>query len=105
MRGTVVMQSSFVHWFRVRVLTAALAVAPSTLVAQAALPQFRGDVGVRAGTIAPPGVSFTTYFNNYQARRARTGDGDSVDIVNTIQTFLLQATYSSNFTIFGARYA
>ena len=99
------MQSLFVHWFRVRFLIAALAVAPSTLAAQAAIPQFRGDVGVRAGTIAPPGVSFTTYFNNYQARRARNGDGDSVDIVNTIQTVLLQGTYSSNFTILGARYA
>jgi hypothetical protein len=86
-------------------LVVAFAVAPSRAAAQAAVPQFRGDFGLDAGTQAPPGSYFGVFFDNYHAGRVRDGDGTSFPFRTTITAVALMGEYSSPYSIFGGRYA
>lgn len=86
-------------------LIVAFAVTPSRVAAQAAVPQFRGDFGLDAGTQAPPGSYFGLFYNNYHAGRVRDGDGTSFPIRNTLNAVALMGEYSSPYTILGGRWA
>jgi hypothetical protein len=82
------------------------AVTASVLGAQANIPQLRGDVGLRAGTQAPPGVSAGVLFNNYESLRIVAANGAASSLIRPIiNTAALTAVYSSSVRILGGRWA
>ena len=72
---------------------------------QANIPAFRGDVGLLAGTQAPPGAYAGLYYNYYHAGRVMDRDFVPVPISMTTNTAALLLQYSSNWTIVGGRWA
>jgi hypothetical protein len=78
----------------------------SVLGAQANIPQLRGDVGLGAGTQAPPGLYAGVLFNNYASRRVVTADGAPFSqlrpIINAVAVL---TSYSSEYKVLGGRWS
>ena len=90
----------------IRVAILLCGLAASALGAQANIPQLRGDVGLGAGTQAPPGTFLGTLYNNYDSRRIVTADGSEFSRLRpVINTAALLGIYSSNTKLFGGRWA
>jgi hypothetical protein len=83
-------------------LIAALA---SPARSQANIPAFRGDVGLLAGTQAPPGVYAGLFYNYYHASRVMDRDFVPLPITTTTNAGALLLEYSSNWKILGGRWA
>ena len=62
--------------------------------AQANIPVFRGDVGLLAGTQAPPGAYAGLFFNNYHAARVIDDVGRALPIGTTINALAIMLEYS-----------
>lgn len=74
--------------------------------AQANVPQFRGDYGMTAGTLAPPGGYVAFFYNDYRADQVNGIDGRVFgNLRPTIDAAALFATYSFPQSILGGRYA
>jgi hypothetical protein len=73
--------------------------------AQANIPVFRGDVGLLAGTQAPPGAYAGLFYNNYHAGRVIDAFGRALPINTTINALAILLEYSSPYKILGARWA
>src|SRR5262245_7966890 len=73
--------------------------------AQANIPVFRGDVGLLAGTQAPPGEYAGIFFNNYHATRVMDEVGRALPINTTINAVAILLEYSSPYKILGGRWA
>ena len=73
--------------------------------AQANIPVFRGDVGLLAGTQAPPGAYAGLFFNNYHAARVIDDIGRALPINTTINALAIMLEYSAPFKVLGGRWA
>jgi hypothetical protein len=72
---------------------------------QANIPQFRGALGLNAGTQAPPGQYLSLLYNSYHADHMTDGDNLWVPIPTNISAVVLSAEYSSPFTMLGGRWS
>ncbi|MGH9885794.1 MAG: SphA family protein, partial [bacterium] len=86
-------------------ITALSAVGSAGALAQANVPQFRGDVGLLAGTQAPRGSYIGVFHNADNANHVIDGSGMSRAVAINSHALALLLEYSSNYQIFGGRWA
>ena len=74
--------------------------------AQANVPQFRGDFGLNAGTLRPPGAYLGFFYNNYRSDQISAANGDPVDTLRPdFNVAALVASYTFPFSVIGGHWA
>ncbi|HEY7395971.1 MAG TPA: transporter [Gemmatimonadaceae bacterium] len=94
----------FFPW-RLLVSAALIVTVAQRTQAQANIPVFRGDVGLLAGTQAPPGAYAGLFFNNYHATQVIDAFGRSLPINTTINALAILLEYSAPYKVLGGRWA
>jgi hypothetical protein len=88
--------------FRRTILLTTLAA--SIASAQANIPQFRGDIGILAGTLPPAGIYAGGLFNSYRADGVIGANGTEFpNLQPVVNTAALLIEYSSQYKILGGR--
>ena len=72
---------------------------------QANIPQYRGDLGLNAGTQAAPGRYLSLLYNLYHADNMTDGDNLWVPIPTVTNALVLWGEYSAPGTILGGRWS
>jgi hypothetical protein len=74
--------------------------------AQANVPQFRGDFGMTAGTLRPPGAYLGFFYNNYRSDQISAANGQRVDTLRPDwNVAALVGSYTFPFSIAGAHWS